>query len=259
MTEQCYLAPMSGDTDTQARELAQRWSLPLAGPGQPDGLRLWVGDGAVQLGDSRAGSPGPIRVDFLEPAFLRRLTTAGPTREGLVRAVGARRGARPDVLDATAGLGQDAAILAAAGCRVTLVERSPVVAALLEDGLLRAGRDPRSAEFRGRMQLVAADSATYLRGLPAHQRPDIVYLDPMYAARRGGGRSGKSMQHLQALLGHGETTATLLDAALSAARQRVVVKRQRRAAALAEPDPDFSVPGASTRFDVYLVPGAGSR
>ena len=257
MTERCYLAPTSDGADAQTRELAQRWSLPVAGPDQPPGLRLWVGNGAVQLGDSRAGAPGPIRADFLEPAFLRRLTAAGPTREGLVRAVGARRGARPGVLDATAGLGQDAAILAAAGCTVTLVERSPVVAALLEDGLQRAGCDPRTAEIRARMHLVAADSATYLRELPAQQRPDVVYLDPMYAAKRGGGRSGKSMQHLQALLGHDDTTTALLDAALAAARRRVVVKRQRRAAALEGAEPDFSVPGASTRFDVYLAPGVG--
>lgn len=254
MTEQCYLAPGSEDADAQVRALAQRWSLAVAAPDQPAGLRLWVGNGEVKLGDSRPGAPGPIRVDFLDPAFLRRLTTAGPTREGLVRAVGARRGARPDVLDATAGLGQDAAILAAAGCPVTLVERSTVVAALLEDGIQRAGGDPRTAEIRGRMQLVAAESTKYLRELAGHQRPEVVYLDPMYAARRGGGRSGKSMQHLQALLGQGDTTAALLDAALGAARRRVVVKRQRRAAALEGPEPDFSVPGTSTRFDVYLRP-----
>ncbi len=255
MTEQCYLAPASEDADAQIRELARRWSLPVAAPDQPDGLRLWVGNGAVQLGDSRPGAPGPIRADFLDPAFLRRLATAGPTREGLVRAVGARRGARPGVLDATGGLGQDAAILAAAGCPVTLVERSPVVAALLEDGLQRAGGDPRTAEIRGRMHLVAADSTAYLQALRQNQQPDVVYLDPMYAPRRGAARSAKPMQHLQRLLGHDPDPPGLLETALACARQRVVVKRQRRATALPGPRPDLTIPGNSTRFDVYLRNG----
>ena len=252
MTEQCYVAPTSEAALDQAERLAQRWSLPLASVDQPPGLRLWVDARGTRLGDSRPGAPGPISVDFLEPAFLRRLAVAGPAREGLVRAVGARRGARPAILDATAGLGQDAAILAAAGCEVTLVERSPVVAALLDDGLNRAGSDPRTAQASARMRLRHEDSTRHLESLPDDQRPDVVVLDPMYAPRRGGARSGKSMQHLQRLLGHDPAPPGLLDAALASARQRVVVKRQRRAPALPGPAPDFTVPGTSTRFDVYL-------
>jgi 16S rRNA (guanine1516-N2)-methyltransferase len=46
------------------------------------------------------------------------------------------------VIDGTAGLGKDAFVLAGLGCKVTLVERHPVVVALLADGLARAWQDP---------------------------------------------------------------------------------------------------------------------
>ena len=42
------------------------------------------------------------------------------------------------MLDATAGLGRDAFVLASLGCQVTLIERVPAVAALLENGIERA-------------------------------------------------------------------------------------------------------------------------
>ncbi len=182
----------------------------------------------------------------------RRLRQAGASREPLARAVGARRGARPTILDATAGLAQDAAVLAALGCQVTLVEISPVVGALLEDGLRRAAADSRTREMSTRLILINADSVPYLRRLAEEQRPDVVYLDPMYPHPRGSARSGKAMQHLQALLGPPPDTVGLLDAAMAAAKRRVVVKRRRRAPALPGPAPDLTHSGSSTRFDVYL-------
>ena len=51
------------------------------------------------------------------------------------RAVGIQPGIRPTLLDATAGLGRDAFVLAELGCTLTLIERQPLIAALLEDGL----------------------------------------------------------------------------------------------------------------------------
>ena len=41
------------------------------------------------------------------------------------------------VVDATGGLGNDAILLARMGFKVLMIERSPVMSALLEDGLFR--------------------------------------------------------------------------------------------------------------------------
>ena len=59
----------------------------------------------------------------------------------IAKAVGIAQGVRPQVLDATAGLGKDAFVLASLGCQMTLIERQPLIAALLEDGLARARGD----------------------------------------------------------------------------------------------------------------------
>ncbi|GHM54843.1 hypothetical protein ECZU51_35130 [Escherichia coli] len=52
----------------------------------------------------------------------------------MAKAVGIKGDYLPDVVDATAGLGRDAFVLASVGCRVRMLERNPVVAALLDDG-----------------------------------------------------------------------------------------------------------------------------
>lgn len=55
----------------------------------------------------------------------------------IAKAVGIQQGVRPRVLDATAGLGKDAFVLASLGCEMSLIERQPLIGALLEDGLAR--------------------------------------------------------------------------------------------------------------------------
>ena len=85
---------------------------------------------------------GAVYVDFVEGAVAHRRKFGGGRGQSIAKAVGLKSGAMPTVVDATAGLGRDAFVLASLGCKVTLNERSPVVGALLQDGLTRAGQDP---------------------------------------------------------------------------------------------------------------------
>jgi 16S rRNA (guanine1516-N2)-methyltransferase len=83
------------------------------------------------------------------------------------------------VVDATAGLGRDAFVLASVGCRVRMLERNPVVAALLDDGLARGYADPEIGPWlQERLQLIHASSLTALTDITP--RPQVVYLDPMF-------------------------------------------------------------------------------
>ncbi len=180
-----------------------------------------------------------------------RDTSSGAGRrlaQPLLRAVGIRRGERwrPEVIDATAGWGEDAWLLASAGCGVTAVERDPVVAALLEDGFRRASAG--AARVGGRLRVVRADAVSYLAGHEA----DVVYLDPMFAPGRKTAER-KRMRVLRWLVGEAsaEQEAALLSAARGAARRRVVVKRPRRAGALAGVEPTATHAGRSVRYDVY--------
>lgn len=204
--------------------------------------------GRLQITVQRTGAPGPVFVDFVHGPGARRWRDA-TRRQPLARAAGITR-AGIEVFDATAGLGRDASVLAALGCRVTAVERHPVLFALLEDGLLRAAAadDQRLRAWVERITAVCADA----RALLADARPEVVYLDPMFPARTKRALVKKEMQLFQALLGTDADTADLLTAARAAATRRVVVKRPAHAPPLA-PRPDHTVHGTRVRFDVYLA------
>lgn len=177
--------------------------------------------------------------------LLRRLDTARRT-DALPRAVGLpRRAVPPHVVDATAGLGRDALVLARLGCRVTAIERVPALAFLLATAVAAAGLGDRVA-------VLAAEAVAWLEGLAPDGAPDVVYLDPMFEAT-GSAAVQKEMQACRALAGPAGDPAALLRAARTAARERVVVKRHRAHPPLA-PGVAFAVRGERVRFDVYLTP-----
>ena len=70
---------------------------------------------------------GAVYVDFVGGTMAHRRKFGGGRGEAVAKAVGIKGSALPTVIDATAGLGRDAFVLAAIGCQVRLVERHPVV------------------------------------------------------------------------------------------------------------------------------------
>ena len=237
------------EREADARALARRLDLPFAAelPAEPDGLAFVFTRDRLQVQATGPDAPGAVYADFVRGTTARRARQAAHADEGLLRAAGARKGRTPDIIDATAGLGRDACLLAAVGCRVTLVERHPAVAALLADALARARRDPGAAELAQRMELVEADAA----GVLAQRRADTVVLDPMHPPRRKSAQVRKEMRLFRELVGADADSDALLLPALEAARGRVVVKRPRGAASLAGPAPSGAIEGRSTRFDIY--------
>jgi len=240
----------AGDGAEAARQLAS--SLGLALVREPGGCyALRFRDGRLEL---LAPHPdmGPLSVDFLNGEMAHRLRQAAHADEGLARAVGARGDPGPRVIDATGGLGRDAAVLARRGCRVTILEREPVIAALLEDGLHRGrGGMGTVAEGLHRIRLVENDARAYLASCAETEGPDVIYLDPMYPERRKSALVRKEMRIFRAIAGDDRDAEELLAAALVAARQRVVVKRPTRAPSLGGPAPSGAVRRGHTRFDIY--------
>lgn len=216
----------------------------------------------------------PLFVDFAGGRFGYSRRSGGARL--LLQAIGCRSG-RPSVLDATAGLGRDLFVMAHHGCRVFGVERSPVLFALLRDGLKRAALD---ADIRRRIpdpvRLIHADARDVLCAIvsAAHVQaarddscsvrggeegsrasldaPDVVYLDPMYPAAPKSALSKIEMRLLRSIVGNDADANELMDPARAAARKRVVVKRHRRAAPLA-PRPSYQLSDKSTRYDIYLT------
>lgn len=198
-------------------------------------------------------APAPTRVDFLDGTLQYRLRTSGK-RQGLGKAVGLEKAAGIRVLDATAGLGRDALVLAHLGCEVTLLERNPLVHALLEDGMARARSEPALQPLLARMQLLHCEARTHFAAIRAGTAavPEVIYLDPMFPPRDKSASVKKDMALLQAMLGVEEDFAGLLGAARECAKYRVVVKRPGNREFTDVPTPTFAVPGKAARFEVYV-------
>lgn len=208
----------------------------------------------LELREQSFGSISSFHVDFIKGSVGYRRRMGGGRHQPLARAVGIKGDETPTIIDATAGLGRDAFVLACLGCTVTLLERSPLVAALLADGLARAERDPEiGAMVRERLQLLTIDSQGYLKNLPETKRPEVVYLDPMYPHRQKSALVKKEMRLLRQMVGNDQDSPALLAAALAATQKRVVVKRPRLAPPLEGPRPSFEITAANTRFDVYRI------
>ena len=195
---------------------------------------------------------GAVYVDFVDGAVAHRRKFGGGRGQSIAKAVGLKFGAMPTVVDATAGLGRDAFVLASLGCKVTLIERSPVVAALLQDGLARAGQDPEIGPWvRERMQLQQGPAVETLLALT--ERPEVIYLDPMFPHKQKSALVKKEMRVFQSLVGPDLDADALLPAALKMANKRVVVKRPAYAGWLNEHKPSMAIETKGNRFDVYVM------
>lgn len=187
-----------------------------------------------------------VRGDFTR--LLPRIRRGNLASEHLVRAAKIKGIAEPLVVDATAGLGEDAFLLAAAGCRVLLFERDPVIAALLRDALERAKADPETAPIASRLTLRPEDSIPVLPTLS----PDVVLLDPMFPERKKTALVKKKFQLIHLLEKPCEDERALLDAALAARPRRIVIKRPAKGPFLAGVKPSYSLDGSAVRFDCIV-------
>lgn len=222
---------------------------------------LDCGDGGLSLvknpGSDRVKTASRVAIscDFVTGASRHRRLYGGGIRQALGRAVGLSGNFKPLVADLTAGLGRDSFVLASLGARVILIERNSIVSALLADGLdrlrQRATQDAVLADISDRLTLCKADAKNWLSDFDEHDRPDAIYLDPMFPERAKSANVKKEMAIFHDVVGDDADADTLLEAALEVAHYRVVVKRPRRAPPLADRTPGFSIDGKTTRFDIY--------
>lgn len=232
-------------------EAAARWAERLGlALGGDTAFALQLGDDGLQLVERGPQAPGPVRVDFVEGAMAHRRQFGGGTGQMIAKAVGVQPGIRPQVLDATAGLGRDAFVLASLGCSLTLIERQPLVAALLADGLERAALSMEVAPITARMQLLTGNAIELMQGW-TDTPPQVIYLDPMFPHRDKSALVKKEMRLFRPFVGDDLDAPALLAAALALASHRVVVKRPRKAPALEGSKPGYVLEGKSSRYDIY--------
>lgn len=243
--------------------LAAKLKLPLLHNQSPEQIDnaafVLLLDGVrVVLQQTGRKAPGPILAEFTEGAVDHRRKFGGGKGQMIAKAVGIKAGCYPKVVDATAGLGKDSFVLASLGCAVTMLERSPVVQALLSDGLVRAQRFAREQDGEllsvvQNMQLVTQDSRTYLDSLASDDFPDVIYLDPMFPERNKSADVKKEMAAFHDVVGKDEDADALLPLALARVNYRVVVKRPRKAPFLNAQTPSYQLEGKSSRYDIYTI------
>ena len=208
-------------------------------------------DGVVQLRPLDKALGNPVMVDFIHGKTGFRFLRA--SHEMVVKAVAGRSKEPLSVIDATAGLGRDSFILAAAGFAVRSIERHPAIACLLWDGLDRAKLSLEGEVVADRISLHWGVAHTILSDLPEPERPDVVYMDPMFPERTKQALVKKEMRLFRDVVGDDLDGEALLEVAMTTARKRVVVKRPRKAEAVAGRKPGYQLLGKSSRFDVYPV------
>ncbi len=191
-------------------------------------------------------------VDFVHGKNGFRLARNATSKQPLARAAGLKPGFRPTILDATAGNGADGFVLAGLGSRVTMCERSPIIGALLQDGLNRAAQQQLTAAIIDQyITCKQIDSREYL--LQSNEAFHTIYLDPMYPERQTSALNKQTLRTIRALVGGDPDSANLLETALTKAANRVVVKRPRQAPALSARKPSHTITMKNSRFDVYLT------
>lgn len=201
-------------------------------------------DGLILEGDGMR-----LRASFDD--MKRRLLHGKLNGELLVRAARLKGIEEPTLVDATAGLGQDSLLLAAAGFSVTLIECNPIIAAMLVDAIERARRDPELADAAGRMRVIEGNSLKVLRDLS--MPPDVVYLDPMFPGRSKSAAVKKKFQLLHRLEMPCEDEMTLLEAARAAHPRKIVIKRPVKGPHLAGVKPDYTLRGKAVRYDCIVM------
>ncbi|OUR73452.1 16S rRNA methyltransferase [Methylophaga sp. 41_12_T18] len=235
---------------TLANELATKLQITLTTL-NPEQLQLVVTDNVVEIRAPGLGKP--IFIDFVAGKNAHRRQFGGGRGQPLAKAVGLKKGATPTIIDVTAGFARDGFVLANLGCPITLVERNPLIATLIEDALNRAQEDDDIADIISRMTITNDDAVNFLNNLNEQQRPEVIYMDPMYPSREKSALVKKDMRLLHQLAGPDTDSEQLLTTARNTALKRVVVKRPKSAPFVGDQKPATSIESKNTRYDIYLT------
>ena len=196
-----------------------------------------------------------LKCDFLQGAVNHRLRFGGGRGEHLPKAVGMKGGQSPTIIDATAGLGRDAFLLASLGSQVTLIERSATIHKLLAAGMEAARQaGGQYKDIIDRMTLIHGDSIALL----PYMQADVVLIDPMHPRRQKSALVKAEMRAIRDIVGVDEDQRVLVKTALAMATKRVVLKWPAKATPLAGIRPtSHQIIGKSIRYDVFVISKGG--
>jgi len=262
MTKSNMLITSVSSRQDNAIQIARDWGLVyVAGDENVDNADdryiLYLSEHRLELRSFGVGKDeghGPVFVDFIAGKTQYRRKYGGGSKQLIARAVGIKKGMTPRILDATAGFAQDAFVFACLGCQVTLIERSAIIAALLDDAIKRAAAHAEVAELVcDNFYLKHAEATQYMGDLNENDRPDVIFLDPMFPEKSNSALVKKEMRVFRDIVGADADADELLPIALTKARNRVVVKRPDYASWLNGMRPSVEMKSKKHRYDVYFT------
>lgn len=199
--------------------------------------------------------------DFLSHKMQQRFEDAFHNKSQLIKAFGKSIINKRDltILDATTGFGYDALEMSVKAKKVIMLEQSPIIYSLLQDGLIRLKDSIITEEqilsntnvelecFNKSFQAFYNDNQSILEDI------DIIYLDPMYPKEnKKSAQNKKYMQYLQDLTQNSIQDTELLDLALKVAKLKVIMKRPIHAEIIYPKKLCYQVKSKLVRYDVYL-------
>lgn len=201
-------------------------------------LKFEVSGKRIQL-QNEFGTPIYIDVDkklrYHQQFFYKNSIYKQP----LAKALGVKKDASFEVLDATAGLMGDSLLMSSFGVRVTALERNPVVALLIVNALKNAQMDVKIT-FRHQSAL----------DLNLREKYPVIFFDPMYGEKNSKAAPKKEMQVFRKLVGEDFDRIDVAKHLLNLT-DRLVIKRSIKASSLLD-RPTITFSGKSTCYDVYL-------
>ena len=192
-----------------------------------------------------------LKCSFIEGPILHRLKYGKGRGQNLAKAVGFKFNKNRTIIDATAGLGYDAFILASLGANVTLIERSKQIHDLLKAGISEAKYyGGEISKIVDRMDLLFGDSKDILPSIS----PEVILIDTMYKDRKKSALVKNNMRLVREVVGSDPDYIDLINIALNSASKRVVIKQPRYAVPLKEIKAcSHQILGKTIRYDVYVT------
>ncbi|HOO56695.1 MAG TPA: class I SAM-dependent methyltransferase [bacterium] len=215
------------DLEEKARETARRTGVPFVRRNEVSVKSFFEDAGLVAMYIEAAEAP---IIQTRKGSFYYHENTAGmrtkiPGRvDAVIRALGVEPG--DTVLDCTLGIGCDALVAATALETGTLtgIEVNPLLADLVRRGLENYEySSEKLAAAASRIKVINSDYGKFLAGCEENVF-DVVYFDPMFALTV---EASPSMQRIRELAEKEPLAEGAIEAALRAARKRVVIKGRR--------------------------------
>ncbi|CAL4324601.1 class I SAM-dependent methyltransferase [Buchnera aphidicola] len=170
----------------------------------------------------------------------------------IIKAIGIKKKPFLNVIDATAGLGKDSFMMFSYGCTITMIENNPILSILIYDGLKRSYNDPIIGNIIKKKMKHINHSSINIQSLNL-QKPDVIYLDPMFPRKKKKSLPKKHMNTIQNLVKKDSDTQLLFNACKNFAKNRIVVKRKKNFKIISKNKPNYMIYSKKYRFDVYLI------